>query len=468
MPLWYGAILGAVLIIAAFLAVRTIYVIAYQAAANMEVDGLNVTLPSLPNLPFFGGSDASDLPSDAEPGPVQPRGVQYSERVTVLVLGIDQRNNEHGPWRTDTMILLSADPTTKSAVMLSIPRDLWVEIPGIENADGSPVIDRINTANYLGDVRDYPGGGPALAMRTVEYNLGIRVDYYVLVNFTAFENLIDTIGGIDVVVPQDIYDPQYPDGSYGYSPFSIEAGPQHLDGRTALKYARTRHTFGSDFDRAERQQQVILAIRDKVTRFDMLPTLLVRAPELFANFRGSVKSDLSLEQMVGLAQLAQGVNGDDIRSGVIDARYTSDYVTPDGQQVLVPQRERIRTLIDELFYARATPDPDSPSDEQANIAEERATIAVYNGGAAVGMAGQAKTYLEARGFKVVEAGNADRFDYAHTQIVDYAGKPYTTRALAQLFAIPQGAILSGAEPNHPVNIVIILGQDFVLPEDEGG
>jgi LCP family protein required for cell wall assembly len=332
--------------------------------------------------------------------------------------------------------------------------------------DGSPLLDRINTANYLGDIRDYPGGGPALAMRTVEHNLGVPVDYYVLVNFTAFENFIDIIGGIDIDVPEDIYDPQYPDGSYGYSPFSIKAGRQHLDGRTALKYARTRHTFGSDFDRARRQQQVILAIRDKMTRFDMVTQLLTQAPELFATFRNSVKTDLTLEQVIGLAGLAQSIPEGGIRSGVIDGKYISEYTTPRGEQVLVPQRDRIGELVDSLFSDKPLPDPASGADEEAAIEDERATIAVYNGGAPVGMAGQVKEYLEKRGFKVVEAGNADRFDYPYSQIVDYAGKPYTTRALAELFDVPQGSILSGADPDYPVNIVIILGQNFTLPEEQ--
>lgn len=465
LPPWYAALLALALLAAGLVALYTAYAIAYDAAANLDVSGNPLSLPGgLQNILNPGGSETGG--STQPGGPRIPQGTQFTQRVTVLVLGIDQRQNERGPWRTDTMILLSADPRTQTAAMLSIPRDLWVEIPGIRDTEGNPVIERINTANVFGDIRDYPGGGPALAMRTVEYNLGVPVDYYVMVNFTAFENLIDTIGGIDVVVPQDIYDPTYPDGANGYEPFSIKAGPQHLDGRTALKYARTRHTPGSDFDRARRQQQVILAIRDKVLRFEMLPTLLMRAPELYANFRDSVKTNLTLEQAIGLVQLAQSIPQERIRSGIIDQNYTSDYVTPKGEQVLIPQREKISELIDSLFNAEVAPPAAGTPDEQAQIAAERATIAVRNGGAEAGMAGQVKDYLEKRGFKVVEAGNADRFDYAHTQIIDYAGKPYTTRALAQLFNVPQGAILSGADPNYPVNIVIILGRDFKLPETE--
>ena len=167
------------------------------------------------------------------------------QRVNVLLLGIDQRDGEEGPWRTDTVLLLTLDPLTMSAGMLSIPRDLWVNIPGYDKQN------RINTAHYYGDAYGYPGGGPALAQDTVTWNFGVPIDFYVRVNCAAFETMIDEIGGIDINVLETIDDPLYPDEGYGYDPFYIEAGQHHLDGQTALKYARTRATFGGDFDRAQ-------------------------------------------------------------------------------------------------------------------------------------------------------------------------------------------------------------------------
>jgi len=170
LPPWYAVLLALALLAAGLVALYTAYTIAYDAAANLEVSGNSLSLPGgLQQILNPGGAETG---SATQPGPRIPQGTQFTQRVTVLVLGIDQRQNERGPWRTDTMILLSADPRTQSAAMLSIPRDLWVEIPGIRDAEGNPVIERINTANVFGDIRDYPGGGPALAMRTVEYNLG--------------------------------------------------------------------------------------------------------------------------------------------------------------------------------------------------------------------------------------------------------------------------------------------------------
>ena len=111
------------------------------------------------------------------------------ERVNILLLGVDEREVEEGPWRTDTLILLTIDPATRTAGMLSIPRDLWVPIPGYD------LEGKINTAHFVGDAQGYPGGGPALAMATLQYNFGIPVQHYVRLNFSGFERLIDLIGG---------------------------------------------------------------------------------------------------------------------------------------------------------------------------------------------------------------------------------------------------------------------------------
>ncbi|MGD1994499.1 MAG: LCP family protein, partial [Anaerolineae bacterium] len=164
-------------------------------------DQVRQTVAASSMLPQFFATQPGEDPED-EPGTtLQPW--QGNQRVNVLLLGIDERESEHGPWRTDTMMVLTVDPLTKSGGMLSIPRDLWVPIPGFDHG-------KINTANYLGDAYDYPGGGPALAMRTVEYNLGVPIHYYVRVNFKAFIELVDMVGGIDVYVEEEIDDPSYP------------------------------------------------------------------------------------------------------------------------------------------------------------------------------------------------------------------------------------------------------------------
>jgi LCP family protein required for cell wall assembly len=264
-----------------------------------------------------------------------------SERKNVLVMGIDRRPGEAFISRTDSMMLVSIDPESDSAAILSIPRDLYVVIPGRGQ-------DRINTAFVYGSTGNNPAGGAQLAMQTVEYNLGVPVHDYLLVDFRAVTRGIDALGGIDVQVPYDIYDPTYPDMNYGYDPLYIEAGLQHMDGATALKYARTRHQ-DNDFYRAQRQQQVIMAARQKM--LGLGPAELLRqAPFLYQQLSSGVRTDLSLDEIIRLATTASGIPTENIRREVLDQDYVMAYRTPAGASVLVPLNEQIAPLIQEMFH----------------------------------------------------------------------------------------------------------------------
>ncbi len=283
----------------------------------------------------------ADLPAEEQPQSevvVPSSQRKLTEPVNILLLGIDQREGESGPWRSDTMILVSLDPVNHTAAMLSIPRDLWTTIPGYGEG-------RINTAHYLGDLHDYPGGGPALAKKTVWYALGVPVHYYVRVNFAGFEQLVDAIGGLIVEVPEEIYDTQYPTEDYGTTVLHIPAGVQHMDGKTALQYARTRHG-SNDYARMERQQQILLAARDKVMSLD-IP--LSRIPTILELVGSSVQTDLTLEDMFALAEAARSIDPANIRSGVIDGSMTTTVVTPQGWMVEVADWDQVHALVNELF-----------------------------------------------------------------------------------------------------------------------
>ena len=394
-----------------------------------------------------------------EPGKPLPRW-EGTERVNVLVMGIDEREAEQGPWRTDTMLVLTIDPVTMSGGMLSIPRDLWVPIPGYEEG-------RINTAHYLGDLYDYPGGGAALAAKTVQYNLGVPIHYYARVNFTAFEQMVDLIGGIDVYVEEEISDPLYPDEAYGYDPLYIAAGWQHFDGEMALKYARTRHSAGGDFDRAERQQQVLLAVFDQVTRLDLLPQMAPRTPELWKTLKDSVVTDLTLDEIIKLAQLASEVDREKIRYGVVDEHYTQFWETPDGQQVLIPVRDRIREMRDYIFTTEA-PLPQQTADPSTRLETESATIEVLNGTTTAGLAALTAEQVQQDGLQVTRTDNADRSDYSESLVIAHTGKTYTAEYLAHLLGLPPTAVVHGADPNAEYDVSIILGADYRPPERQEG
>src|SRR5579859_2787515 len=388
--------------------------------------GSSQAVPTVTNVPVWAGT----------------------QRLTILLMGMDSDSgNISQPNHTDSMMLVSIDPVSKAVVLLSIPRDLWVTIPGYGDA-------KITEANFDGDAFGYPGGGPALAVKTVEQNVGLHVDHYVRIDFTAFETFIDAIGGIDVNVPETIDDPTYPDANNGYDPFYLAAGRQHLDGATALKYARTRHEGEGDLDRARRQQQVLLAVRDKVLQLNLLPGLLLKAPGLYQKLAGDIQMDLSLTDALRLAQLGQQIPSGNITHVVIDYNDVTDATTPDGQEVLLPIRDKIRALRDSLFAPTGT-------DEATLRAAEGAKVAVLNGAGVTGLGQATADWLKGQGIDVVQVATAGRSDYAQTEIVDYSSKTHTAAWLARAFNVL--AVTPGSDPAAQVDIQIILGADWTVP-----
>ncbi len=402
-------------------------------------------------LPGVSASSGENPNVQRKSGQVIPTWVG-SDRVTVLVLGIDERQQERGPFRTDTMMLLTLDPTTLQAGVLSVPRDLWVPIPGYKEGG-----NRINTAHFLGDLYDHPGGGPALAMETVEYNLGVPIDYYVRLNFQGFIELVDLIGGVDIYVDEAIHDNAYPDGSYGTEVLHIEPGPHHFDGEMALKYARTRHS-SNDFERARRQQKVLLAILDRVTSLGMVPQMATRADQIFATLEQSISTDMTLDEILALGGLALKVDRDEIRFGVIDETCTQSWTTPEGAQVLVPLRDRMREVRDYVFGQA-----ENAGGDAATVEQEDASISVQNGTTAVGLAADTGQYLLENGLRVEEFINADRQNYETSVIVVNRPKPATVEQLRALLNLPQSAVVSGTDPTATYDVVVILGMDYTAP-----
>ena len=446
-PSWFWSALAFAFIGTLVISGYLIYATARDYAANQEI---------------FYDIDTSGLPPvvTAQPGvaPIVPQELpRWSgyERLNVLLLGVDEREGQEGPWRTDTMIVLTLDPATMSAGMLSIPRDVWATIAGYGGQH------KITDAHFLGDVLEYPGGGPALARDTVTLNLGIPIHFYVRANFTAFETFVDEIGGIDIYVPETIDDDLYPDRyTFGYDPFYIEAGQHHLDGETALKYARTRKTFGGDFDRGQRQQAVIMAVRDRVVKLDQLPRLITRAPTLMNTLGDAVRTNMSLDQIVQLARFASDIEPEQIVGAVLDQNYTRPYVTPDGLQVLILNHDAMRDLRALIFSESQASGGGVTSAER--LAEENARIIVLNGSDTVGLAGRTRDFLIARDFWVVEVGDSSTDS---TLIIDYANKRHTSKQLATALNLPLSSVISDSFPEGDYDVMVILGQDFELPEN---
>ena len=256
-------------------------------------------------------------------------------RVTILLLGIDARDKlKEGASRTDVMTLVTIDPISKTAAMLSIPRDLYVPLPGYNEQQ------RINTAYFWGEVNQLPGGGPGFAERTVTYNFGVPLQRYAVIDFEGFKEIVEAVGGVDIDVPQEIVDEEYPTPDYRTEVLKIPAGRVHMDGELALKYVRTRHG-DSDFGRLQRQQQVMLAIRDKAVSIGSLN----RVPEVLNAVSNSLQTDLTLPEILSLARKWSQIPRESIHNYRIDETMIQPYVTPQGGQVLLPDRDKIAEVV---------------------------------------------------------------------------------------------------------------------------
>lgn len=346
LPTWLSFFLSVAFVISAIAVIIFAYLTS-QVLWTRAVNPVEAAAADVASVELELEQDGPALVPVVDPGEPTPTLIPTSEalvgdeRTNILLMGIDRRPGESFISRTDSMMIISVDPEDNKAAILSVPRDLYVMIPGHGK-------DRVNTAYVYGSTGNNPAGGAALAMRTLEYNLGIHLDHYILVDFSAVIKGIDTLGGIDLTVPYEINDPKFPDMNYGYDPLYIPAGYQHMDGQTALTYARTRHV-DNDFGRAARQQQVILAARDKALGLGIVD-LLSRAPDLYKRVEQGIRTDLSLEQIVQLARTASDVAAENIRNEVLDGRFVSPFLTDKGAQVLVLDPDKGTPFIQGLFY----------------------------------------------------------------------------------------------------------------------
>lgn len=435
--------------------------IGYSAYSKAYQFFLSYNLTSLGGPPIVESQptatpDAEGTPAPT-PVPTAQSGPQVqpwdgASRVTMLVMGLDYRDwtENDGPPRTDTMILLTIDPLTMSAGILNIPRDLWVSIPGGFG------YSKINTAYPIGEANQWPGGGPGMAVDAVEALLGIQIDYYAQIDFTAFEKFIDELGGIHLLPEQEItVDPIGPGNTV-----TLKAKPQLLDGPTALAYARARGTQGGDFDRAARQRHVILSIRDRIVDLG-ISEMIARAPKMYADLESGIHTNLSLEDALRLGVLALQINPEEVMQGAIAPPDDVLLVkSPDGtQDILKPIPDKIRQLRDEIFASSSFTSPIAAGKDAPTLMQlEGARLSVLNGTYAGGLAGTTQDYLKSQGANVISTGDGEKVTY--TRVIDYTGNPYTMRYLVELMNITPYSIISQYDPTSQVDVVVILGDDW--------
>lgn len=379
-------------------------------------------------------------------------------RVNILLLGVGDAGHS-GSQLSDTMMVVSIDPQTNDVAMLGIPRDLWVSVPGLGYS-------KINNAHAYGE-QQKAGGGPELAKSVVSTSLGVPIHYFVRADFTAFKQAVTSVGGVDITVEQALYDAEYPcERNESYScGLSIKAGPQRMDGATALKYVRCRKgNCGDDFGRAKRQQQVLEALRSKALS---LNTLLdpAKISGLVDTVGENIRTDLQIMEIQRLVDITKKLDTSKVVNVVLDnAEEGTNLVRTaniGGASVVVPVAGVGNYTVIQRFVRSIFVD--------GYIKQEAARLQVQNGTTKPGLGIAAANTLKSYSYNVVGVVAANAPTYATTQIIDYSGgkKPYTVKYLEKRFGVRSSmaqtvapATAAGTQADPGPDVVVVVGADY--------
>jgi polyisoprenyl-teichoic acid--peptidoglycan teichoic acid transferase len=334
--------------------VLALVVLASCAPAATPIANLPATLAPAPNtptpLPSFTStltltptatSTQTPIPT-ATPTPA-PTATPSTLDLTdnILVLGSDQRPGDGG-WRTDTVMVVAVDYKSNQVGIVSLPRDLYVDIPGYG-------MGRLNQVDILGEEAKYPGGGPALLQRVLTDTLDIPTQHFVRVEMNGLVRLVDALGGVTVTLSCPLYEITPDETSpTGYKAFDLPAGPVYLNGEDAKKFATYRYVT-TDFGRTQRQQQLIWAIRNRVLQGDVLG----RIPELWRALGDTFNTDLSLLDVLKLAKLGVGLKPEQVHGLVFSRDIVADFTTEQGAMVLIVQNwARLEMAKEAIFRSK--------------------------------------------------------------------------------------------------------------------
>ncbi len=435
------------------------------------------------------GTASADLPGGAAQlnRAAATPGLSRQGRVNVLLLGSDNDSKfESGKLLTQSMIVVSIDSASRTVGMLSIPRDLWVSIPGYG-------FGKIDVA--------YEVGGVELSRRTIEQDFGIPIHYYAWVGLDGFMKVVDELGGVSVDVTHPVVDDAYPDDvsgadKYAYMHLYVPAGPQHLNGYEALQYVRSRHgDLVGDFGRSARQQQVLLSLK----RHAETPSLITKLPSMINHVKDSVRTDFSAVEIVEYANFARQIQRGQIRQLVLSPPdYSANGTSPDGtQSVVFPDWKAIDPALAQMFALATAPTAAARGEKEAVVrgparagtaiepqpgiaarvgatalpAQAPAppvakptlapvpevTVQVQNGTSVAGLGTRASLFLSNNGYRTAVPVNADRLNYQQTVVYYDPAARATALAVGRLLgasAVPQPARAG----NSPA-IIVVLGSD---------
>ena len=385
--------------------------------------------------------------------------IKRNERINIVLLGYGGPGHD-GPYLTDSIMVLSLRPGTHEAIMVSLPRDLWVKIPALPN--NRFMLGKLNSAYAIGsDRRNYPNvrndwktltGGGDLTAATISQVIGQPVDYWVGVDFKAFRDVVDALGGVQINVPTALDDRRYPRGeTAGMMHIHFNPGLQQFDGERALEYARSREST-SDFDRSRRQQLIMLAVRQRVFSLNAIPRLL----SLLGALQDNVRTNLRPAEMPQLAGLAGQFKDEDIRRIAIDtSNFLRSGYSGNGQYVLQPldptygalHRYLAMALVDRSMLATRVP-------FQLQDGSGRYWLPYGIGTPASILT----SLLQAEGWDA-RLGPASTRRVAQTEILDGSGGSATT-TVAWLKSYFGAVVTTVPPPASGPAITVIIGSDF--------
>jgi LCP family protein required for cell wall assembly len=373
-----------------------------------------------------GGGSAAALQANVDPTLLKGEG---DGRINILLLGKGGAGHD-GPDLTDTILIASIDPVHHEAALLSIPRDLWVK------PHGGYSYTKINSiyanAKYaVQDGKKIPNqnqaaenAGEDAIKNTIQDTFGIPIHYHVMVDFAAFREAIDTVGGVDINVKTQLYDPSVA-WENNWNPLIAAVGQQHMNGKKALLYARSRHgSARGDFDRAERQREIMIALKEKVFTLGTFGNP-VKISQLIDAFGDHVQTNFSIGEVSRLYTIAKQTPSSSVSSVDLVTPPNDLLTTGDigGQSVVLP-KAGIGNYAAMQSYIRNTL-------KDSYIKDENASIVVLNGTTRVGYATTKANELKSYGYNVTTIGDAPTKNYTQTQLIDLrnGAKKYTQHYL---------------------------------------
>lgn len=384
----------------------------------------------------------------------------YSDdRINILLLGIGGVGHD-GPFLTDTIMIASLKPSTGEIATISIPRDLGVEIPG-------KGLNKINYAGAFGETKE-SGTGAAFAAKIIEETFNLKIHYYARVDFKAFSEIIDELGGIKINVEKSFTDEMYPTKNGGYQTVSFKAGPQTMDGETALKFVRSRHGNngeGSDFARARRQQKAIFALKEKTLTFSTLVNP-IKINNIRKTLADNIATNLEFSDMMSFFKLMRELKVPNISTTVLDDSvngYLQSSITETGSFILLPKTgnfSEINNLVANIFEKTPVKD-DTP--KQSTIALPPAKIEVQNGTWVAGLAARMGKRLEDKDFVVTAVGNTETKPMPTSGIYKLnADAPFEVmQSLQKELRIPiRQTLPDNVTATSTADILVLLGEDI--------